>query len=343
MSYLLADLDETCWQGRHLHYFLALGLPMLLGYVIGLPLLAYLRVRAMNEKLKIRHRTVANVDKNEGLEIFTVEHRIYGMFYSAFRKETWWWESTVAARKIVIAMIGVFGAEMESMQVHVTIMLVVLIMLATAQVRPFGGLTHGLLHRLEMFSLLATFLTLWAGSVFNTLPRCEDPDQGEGTTLLWCDVMSLFVGVVDILVVVAFVSCFVYLKAKAGNNSDEEMGTEKDQGKDQEKEEEGPGENSENGNTTNSNSTALDSADLLLSLANDGDESDCTAIRIVEMGELVGSPMQTTKKKFAVALPSPTKTIGKSISTMWDEGEKKTERSDLFQEQEEEVVTTIIL
>jgi len=50
--------------------------------------------------------------------------------------------------------------------------LVFLIVLITSQVRPFGGLKHGILHVLEMGSLMATFLTLWAGSVFNSRPKC---------------------------------------------------------------------------------------------------------------------------------------------------------------------------
>ena len=123
----------------------------------------------------------------------------------------------------MIALIGVFGAEMESMQVHLTSMLVFLISLITAQVRPFGGLSHGILHKLEMFSLLATFLTVWAGSVFNTFPRCEDPLKGEGFTLGWCDALSVTVGIVDMIVVVAFVSCFVYLKVQSLKESNNEV------------------------------------------------------------------------------------------------------------------------
>jgi len=58
----------------------------------------------------------------------------------------------------------------------------------------------------------ATFLTLWAGSVFNARPRCEDPLQGEGSTLVWCDVLSVTVGLVDIVVVAAIGVCFAYIK-----------------------------------------------------------------------------------------------------------------------------------
>jgi len=56
---------------------------------------------------------------------------------------------------------------------------------------------------------------LWAGSIFNTRPRCEDPLQGEGSTLVWCDVLSVTVGLVDIVVVAAIGGCFAYLKIKS--------------------------------------------------------------------------------------------------------------------------------
>ena len=217
-TYLRADLDVKCGEGKQLYYALALGLPMLFIYVLGLPFAAFLKIHAMN-KMLVRRKKIFHHD-NEDLTVFYADHQVYGMFYSAFRKDTWWWEGTVAMRKIVIAMIGVFGAEMESMQVLITLMLVVCIIIITAQVRPFGGLKHGMLHTLEMSSLMATFLTLWAGSVFNIFPRCEDPEQGEGITILWCDVLSVVVGVVDVGVVVAFVVCFIYLKIESTKEKD---------------------------------------------------------------------------------------------------------------------------
>jgi hypothetical protein len=143
-TFLRADLDVSCWEGVHAHYAFGLGLPMLVFYVIGLPLAALLRVRNM-------HRTT---------EMDPEEEKVYGMFYTAFRPEMWWWEITVAARKIVIALIGVFGAEMGDMQVHLTLMLVMFILLVTSQIRPFGGLKHGILHVLEMASLMVSSLVV---------------------------------------------------------------------------------------------------------------------------------------------------------------------------------------
>ena len=117
---------------------------MLFLYVIGLPMAAFFQVRRMHQA------TVIDPE----------EEKVYGMFYTAFRKGTWWWEGTVAARKIVIALIGVFGAEMGDMQVHLTLMLVMFILLVTSQIRPFGGLKHGILHVLEMASLMVSSLVV---------------------------------------------------------------------------------------------------------------------------------------------------------------------------------------
>tara|TARA_B100000795_G_C22792834_1_gene437797 strand:+ start:17 stop:2650 length:2634 start_codon:yes stop_codon:yes gene_type:complete len=205
VSYLRADLDEVCYQDRHLYYTLGVGLPMIFLYIIGLPLLAFVRVRSMIQtKTATDAALISEVDRDN--------HQIYGLFHSSYREETWWWESTVAFRKIAVALLGVLGTQMESMQIHFTTMFVMCFIVTTAQVRPFGGKKQELLHMLEIFSLVATFLTLWAGSVFNVMPRCEDPEKGDGVTVLWCNMLSIVVGLIDIAFVVTFVACFIYLK-----------------------------------------------------------------------------------------------------------------------------------
>ena len=206
VDFLRADLDEPCWLGRHQMYAYGLGLPMLLLYVVGMPLAAFLRLYCLKKKFT-------------SLKTITPKlSRIYGLLFSAFKDSTWWWEGTVAGRKIVISLIAVFGATMGAMQVHLTLLFVMAIILFTARVRPFGGSKHGLNHELEIASLMATFLTLWAGSVFNTYPKCQDPGETDGTTLPWCDALSIVAGGVDIVVVVAIVVAFLYLKREVGRD-----------------------------------------------------------------------------------------------------------------------------
>mgnify|MGYP001181786708 CR=1 FL=1 len=133
------------------------------------------------------------------------KHEAFGMLYTSFREEVWWWEITTTVRKILIVAVGVFGESMGRMQVHFTALCIVLIMLITAIVQPYGKQIQ--LHVLELSSLAAIWLTLWAGSVFNSHPRCED---GKGGTLGWCDSLSVAIGILDImsLVMVAFVMAY---------------------------------------------------------------------------------------------------------------------------------------
>ena len=95
---------------------------------------------------------------------------------------------------------------MGEMQVHGTAWLIVIVMLLTAIVQPFGK--QKVLQFLELGTLCATWMTLWAGSIFNSYPKCED---GKGGTVGWCDTLSVLVGVLDIAMAFVAIGVVVYL------------------------------------------------------------------------------------------------------------------------------------
>ena len=128
-----------------------------------------------------------------------------------FRPNVWWWEGTVALRKIVIVALGVFGGSMGQMQIHVTGFVFFLNLMATAKVQPYADKT-GILMTIEMACLSCVWCTLWAASVFNDHPRCED---GQGGYILWCNVVSGCIGASDVLVAASIPGVFVYLKWKS--------------------------------------------------------------------------------------------------------------------------------
>jgi hypothetical protein len=197
---LRADLDETCWGDwgtRHTSYAFYLGVPMVVLYVLGLPGVAFFNVWRTQRRSSTR-----------GAKIETLKgHLTWGLFYSAYDPKVWFWEMTVALRKITIAFLGVFGASMGEMQVHLTAWGMVCVIVMTAVVRPFGERT--LLQYLEMGTLLATWMTLWAGTVFNAYPRCEKSD-GQGGTEGWCDFLSVVIGILNVVMVVAVIVVIVF-------------------------------------------------------------------------------------------------------------------------------------
>ena len=136
-------------------------------------------------------------------------HKVYGLFYSMYKEEVWAWDLLVAGRKILIAMIGVFGGALNVMQVHLTIIILLAVILLTSSVRPFGGKRAIMLHYLEILSLTSTFLTLWAGSIFNSYPRCEDPNGRSGRSLPWCNALSIVTGGINIVCVIMFAAAYV--------------------------------------------------------------------------------------------------------------------------------------
>ena len=229
---LRIDLDEKCWVGRHASYAFGLAMPMLIVYVFGLPLLALINIRRLHNamrktknKIAIAQTAAKKTDDNKNKkgthhrwfsdanmvehvsESQKSTHEAFGMLYTSFREECWWWEITVTIRKIMIVGIGVFGEGMGEMQVHVGMAAMLLIIVSTAIVRPYGD--RYLLQFLELMALMGIFFTLWVGNVFNAYPRCED---GLGGTIGWCDTISIVIGVVDILILLAVVAAMVYYK-----------------------------------------------------------------------------------------------------------------------------------
>jgi hypothetical protein len=197
---LRVDLTEICFEGRHANFVSFLGAPMLLLFVIGLPTSALVMVGRMRRRAKLTNRRVQDCKG----------HSTWGLFYSAFRDDMWFWEGTVALRKIGIAMIGVFGAALKEMQVLLTLVLVFFVILVTAVARPYGESKNGkLLQKLEVSALCLLFLTLWTASVFSLYPRCEGSD---GKSLWWCEVTSVIIGLSDVALVVGVGLIFIRLK-----------------------------------------------------------------------------------------------------------------------------------
>ena len=100
------------------------------------------------------------------------------------------------------------------MQIHITLVMIMFILVVTAYVKPFGGEQSEPLLLLELGSLCVTFLALWSGSIFNDYPKCQDPLQGEGVTLPWCDALSLIVGALIILYIIVVIVYFVRFKCQ---------------------------------------------------------------------------------------------------------------------------------
>ena len=207
LGFLSADLDEPCYTGEHRTFVLAVAVPMMILYVLGLPIMAFVSIDRIGKRATKQGKIMTEMED---------DHFVFGLFYSMFKHDTWWWELTIAGRKVAIAVIGVFGARLGLMQVHLTLAIVVVVILMTAVVAPYGDEPgKQALHLLELLSLVFVWLTLWAGSVFNTYPKCMSQDPANpNMELKWCSYLSLAVGAMDVCCFLVIAIAFIYLSSK---------------------------------------------------------------------------------------------------------------------------------
>jgi len=161
--WLTEDLEEPCYNGRHLLFFFLLVIPQMLLYIFGLPGISLYFLHRNREKIKDNHPVV----------LFR-----YGLLFAGYRHDRYYWEVVMALRKVIIVAIGVFGklTNTES-QVHGALLALFLFILWHTTMIPFptntkSGQSVGIL---ETFALTCCFCTMWCGLLFyhntNTLTR----------------------------------------------------------------------------------------------------------------------------------------------------------------------------
>ena len=160
-AYLQVDLEEPCYKARHLLVVLLLGLPQLLFYVLGLPLLV----------LKFLHRN------RSGLFNDQVVLNRWGLFFKGYRGNRYYWEIVISARKVGVVALSVFGRELGvGRQSLVALLLLLACVVLEVVGRPFREVTksHSVLKHLELSALIVEFGTLWSGlMIFQSGPKSE--------------------------------------------------------------------------------------------------------------------------------------------------------------------------
>ena len=100
-SYLFLDQNERCWEGAHAVYVTLVAVPAVILYGVLLPALAL--------SLLVRSRSLLFVD--EGF-MFR-----WGLIYSGYGEEKFWWEIMVTMRKTLTIVIVTFLRNLDRMQV----------------------------------------------------------------------------------------------------------------------------------------------------------------------------------------------------------------------------------
>ncbi len=167
-QYLLVDLQEPCYRGRHWEWIVMSTIPQILLYVIGLPLFALFIIHRNMKRKRLQH---------------PITQFCYGMLYSGYNYNSWWWDIVIAGRKAVVAFITSYLN--GRFEVHATLLVLALAIVFNELGQPYGEKEHlgkkdkgRNLQQLDTMANATTFLTVWVGLFFIIYPHCEHRQFG---------------------------------------------------------------------------------------------------------------------------------------------------------------------
>jgi hypothetical protein len=147
--YLEYDTESPCFDATHIWFLVMIVLPSLGLYIFAFPILGMLNLK----------RNIAKL----GWQNDTITYR-YSILMSGYRREFWFWELVVSSRKVLLVGIAVFmGNYGTETQFFCAVLVIVFSLALQVHYRPMA---NDLLNRVENYSLMVLFLTLYLGLLF---------------------------------------------------------------------------------------------------------------------------------------------------------------------------------
>jgi len=191
-SYFLGDMTVPCWGSDHTTFFLALGLPMGLIWVFGLPMFACWYLYSNRGLIQMHHSGVSSVMRKRKLAF---ESRM-AFLYRGYRTTRYYWFLAELFRKVVLVAIPVFFPGALHTQLILAALVVFLFIAAQVSARPFE---NKITEFVEYFSLFSSFMIFFLANFL----FIESVKQVVKDTIKWVIVLILIFFIVT--VVVAFI------------------------------------------------------------------------------------------------------------------------------------------
>merc|ERR1711871_784247 len=148
-AYLEYDLESACYDATHIWFLLMIVIPSLGLYTFAFPIMGVIVLK----------RNIAKY----GWANDTVMYR-YSLLMSGYKREYWWWEIVISARKVLLVGIAVFmGNFGTETQFFCAVLVIVASFALQVHCRPMA---NDLLNKVENCSLGVLFLTLYLGLLF---------------------------------------------------------------------------------------------------------------------------------------------------------------------------------
>ena len=176
--WLERDLNQRCWSTQHTRFIQSVGLPSIVVWVIGLPLVCL---------LYIHRRRIALHSPSVQMQ--------YSFLYKGYQRNRYYWEFVILYRKITLVMVLVFLASYSAAIQAQTILAILLFsVIFQIYIQPFN---ISIMNSLEAKSILASAVTIYCGLYYESdaLGNCHiDPSSKIGLFLVILVANGYFLG-----------------------------------------------------------------------------------------------------------------------------------------------------
>eukprot|EP00466_Bigelowiella_natans_P021098 jgi/Bigna1/81959/fgenesh1_pg.86_\ len=158
---LIADMHERCHTGMHIAMLFSLGLPMVLCYVIGFPVLCAVLLRRGKDKIPnvLRKRGYLFTSKRDRIVVLLKSMPLF-LLFNGYKGNYYLYEVVVLLRKVFIVAIAVFFED-KQVQALLAILLVVVSLCLHIRLQPYDNDEANFL---DGAGMVTCFLTFFLGS-----------------------------------------------------------------------------------------------------------------------------------------------------------------------------------
>lgn len=192
-SFMLGDLSEPCYSSQHLLFILVLGVPMLIFWVIGIPLFAWV--------ILYRNRALIQTPATGASDITRAQKKVFesqmAFLYRGYKPTRYYWFLVEMFRKAALVAIAVFFPGALHTQLMMASLLIFACILAQIFAKPFENRIPG---AVEFLSLGTSFMIFFLAN-FLFVDTVSHTAKVVATVLICVLVIFFFVVVVAALVV----------------------------------------------------------------------------------------------------------------------------------------------
>jgi len=178
-----------CWSRDHLLFFLLLGLPMGLVWVVGLPVFASWYLYRNRNLIQMHHSGVSSVMRKQKLAF---ESRM-AFLYRGYRVTRYYWFLLELFRKVALVAIPIFFPGQLHTQLILAALIVFLFIAAQVWARPFE---NKITEFVEYFSLFSSFMIFFLANFL----FIDSVKQTVKDTVKWFIVLILIFFLASLLV-----------------------------------------------------------------------------------------------------------------------------------------------